>query len=55
MDARRLAYHEMRLILARLLWNFDFQIADRSFDFFAQKTYLVWVKEPMTLKIKSVR
>lgn len=42
---RSLAYVEMRLILARVLWNFDIRLADDSKDWFTgQKVYFIWEK-----------
>lgn len=40
-----LAYVEMRLILARVIWNFDMKIAEESRDWYSrQKIYLLWEK-----------
>ncbi|KAH6694935.1 cytochrome P450 ClCP1 [Leptodontidium sp. MPI-SDFR-AT-0119] len=36
---KSLAYNEMRVMLARLLWNFDLELADESQDWAQQKTY----------------
>lgn len=48
---RPLAYLEMRLILARLLWNFDMQLDSRDKDFVwtSQKAFLVWKKKPLRI------
>ncbi|KAK2042810.1 cytochrome P450 [Colletotrichum somersetense] len=45
---RNLAYGEMRLILARILWNFDMRLADES-DGWAEKSqaYFLWEKGPL--------
>lgn len=38
----------MRLILARMLWNFDMKIANDSLDWAGrQKIYLLWEKGPL--------
>lgn len=51
-----LAYVEMRLILARMLWNFDIKIADDSRDWAGrQKIYLLWEKGPLNAYLKPVR
>lgn len=43
-----LAYIEMRIILARVLWNFDLRLADESKDWLSrQKIYLLWEKSPL--------
>lgn len=36
-DARSLAYFEIRLIFARMLWNFDFELMEESRDWTDQK------------------
>lgn len=47
---RSLAYIEMRLILARVLWNFDLRLADDSKDWLGrQKIYLLWEKIPLNM------
>lgn len=42
-----LAYAEMRLILAKVLFNFDMELADKEVDWWAQKAYLLWDKPPL--------
>lgn len=43
-----LAYAEFRLILARMIWNFDIKIAERSLDWMdKQQSYLLWEKIPL--------
>ncbi|KAG6353910.1 hypothetical protein INS49_005167 [Diaporthe citri] len=45
---KNLAYIEMRIILARVLWNFDLKLADESKDWLSrQKIYLLWEKSPL--------
>ncbi|KAM5344636.1 hypothetical protein ACJ41O_013171 [Fusarium nematophilum] len=44
---RNLAYVEMRIIMARLLWNFDLKIAEESRSWLDQKIYLFWEKGPL--------
>lgn len=40
-----LAYVEMRTILARILWNFDINLAEDSQDWISrQKIYTLWEK-----------
>lgn len=42
---KNLAYVEMRLILARVLWNFDIRLAEDCKDWIAkQKIFLIWEK-----------
>ncbi|KAF5628928.1 cytochrome P450 monooxygenase [Fusarium sp. NRRL 52700] len=48
---RNLAYFEMRLLIARLIWRFDLELDPRSADWNRQKTFLLWEKPPMFVKI----
>ncbi|KAH8900750.1 putative cytochrome P450 monooxygenase [Thozetella sp. PMI_491] len=41
---RNLAYAEMRLILARIIFNFDMRLADESKDWLDQNVYVFWEK-----------
>ncbi|KAL6228775.1 hypothetical protein BDW75DRAFT_246343 [Aspergillus navahoensis] len=49
---RNLAYAEMRLILARILWNFDLELCEQSLDWNDQKSYVLWDKSALMCKIK---
>ncbi|KAK1566050.1 LOW QUALITY PROTEIN: cytochrome P450 [Colletotrichum navitas] len=43
-----LAYAEMRLILARVIWNFDIKLHPDSRGWFeGMKTYILWQKDPL--------
>ncbi|POS74303.1 cytochrome P450 [Diaporthe helianthi] len=45
---KNLAYIEMRIILARVLWNFDLELAEESRDWLSrQKIYTLWEKSPL--------
>ncbi|KAF4633926.1 hypothetical protein G7Y89_g4186 [Cudoniella acicularis] len=48
---RNLAYAEMRLILARVLWNFDFELQPDSQHWTSQKIYGLWEKIPLNVKL----
>ncbi|KAK8029628.1 hypothetical protein PG993_010919 [Apiospora rasikravindrae] len=49
---RNLAMAEMRLILARVLWNFDIQLCAESKGWKeSQKTYNVWDKTPLMVTL----
>lgn len=51
---RYLAWTQMRLILARLLWHFD--IAPIStLEWNSQKTYIMWEKKPFLVRISAVQ
>ena len=48
-----LAYAEMRLVLARLALEFDFELQPESENWINQKLFTFWEKPP--LKVKLVR
>lgn len=49
---RNLAYAEMRLILTRLLYDFDLELDERSTDWMkGQKAYVLWEKPPLWVKV----
>lgn len=49
---RNLAYIEMRLILAAVLWNFDLKLADDSKNWIGdQKIYGLWEKGPLNVHL----
>ncbi|OAL02314.1 cytochrome P450 [Phaeosphaeriaceae sp. SRC1lsM3a] len=52
----KLAYAEMRLILARLVWCFDMSLGDAKdrWDWGVQKTYMLWDKKPLNVILKWV-
>ncbi|CAF9926361.1 hypothetical protein IMSHALPRED_006941 [Imshaugia aleurites] len=49
---RNLAYLEMRLILAHLLWHFEFEAEDSAWNWEDQKTWILWEKKPLKVKIR---
>ena len=50
-----LAYAEMRLILAKVLWNFDLELDERSRRWRDHmKLFILWEKPPMYVKLKPV-
>lgn len=51
-----LAYVEMRLILARILWNFDMELASDSADWLTkQKIFILWEKGPLNVHLTPVK
>ena len=50
-----LAYNEMRIILARLLWNFDFELCAESEEWTKQYSYTLWEKRPLMCKLRDTR
>ncbi|KAL2145397.1 hypothetical protein VTI28DRAFT_7324 [Corynascus sepedonium] len=51
---KNLAYAEMRLILARLLWNFDLELMPESKNWNDQKIYVLWQKGAINVKLTPV-
>lgn len=48
----RLSYVEMRLVLARLLFRFDLELAEESRDWMQRgKAYNLWWKPPLRVRI----
>ena len=53
---RNMAYHEIRIILAKVLWNFDLKLCEDSADWVSeQKIYIMWDKGPLYCQIMSSR
>lgn len=50
---RNLAYHEMRLILSKVLWNFDFELCEESNEWDRQRIFALWEKPPLMVRIRS--
>ncbi|KAH8880467.1 cytochrome P450 [Thozetella sp. PMI_491] len=51
---RHLAYAEMRLILARLIYNFDPQLVDEKKNWLDQEVYVLWRKPSLNVFLKPV-
>ncbi|KOC07833.1 cytochrome P450 monooxygenase [Aspergillus flavus AF70] len=53
---KNLAYAEMRLVLTRLLWNFEFDLLEESEDWHAkQKVWMMWDKGDLKVRLKPLR
>ena len=46
-----LAYHEMRLMLAKVLWSFDVELCEQSKNWTDQKVYTLWEKPALMVKL----
>ena len=46
-----LATAEMRVIIARLLWNFDLALQEQSRTWIDMKVYNLWEKRPLMVKL----
>ncbi|KAI1494267.1 cytochrome P450 [Biscogniauxia mediterranea] len=49
-----MAMHEMRLMLAKLLFSFDFELCDENQKWTDQRVYSLWIKNPLMCRIKAV-
>lgn len=52
---RNMAYHEIRIIFTKVLWNFDLHLCAESTDWSDQKIYILWNKRPLWVKAVPVR
>ena len=44
----------MRLILTRVLWNFELELCEGMEDWMdKQKSYLIWVKGPLNVRLRK--
>jgi cytochrome P450 len=50
-----MAYHEMRLILTKVLYNFDLELCPESEVWTDQKVFTLWEKHPLMVKLRNVR
>ncbi|KXG49876.1 Cytochrome P450, E-class, group I [Penicillium griseofulvum] len=50
---KNLAYNEMRLILARVLWKFDLELCEESQAWNDQKSYTLWDKPPLMCTLRT--
>ncbi|KAH1519643.1 hypothetical protein KXW39_007875 [Aspergillus fumigatus] len=46
-----LAYAETKLVLARLLFRFNMDLADDAFDICKQRVYIMWEKAPLRVRL----
>ncbi|GKZ48520.1 hypothetical protein AbraIFM66951_000592 [Aspergillus brasiliensis] len=51
---RNLAYSEMRLILALIIFNFDMVISEDCHDWIKQRNFLMWQNLPLNVYLKPV-
>ena len=51
-----LAYAEMRLILAKVLWHFDLELAEPGRDWLGeQRVFALWDKGSLGVRLKAVK
>ncbi|KAI1857789.1 uncharacterized protein JN550_013052 [Neoarthrinium moseri] len=51
---QNMAVHEMRLIFATVIFDFDFELCDGSRNWIEQKTYGLWMKKPLMCRLYPV-
>lgn len=49
-----LAYTEMRLILALIIYNFDMKLDPSSCDWIRQRNFTLWQKPPLKVYLEPV-
>jgi cytochrome P450 len=49
-----MAYHEMRLLMSKVLYNFDLELCPESDNWMDQRAFILWQKTPLMIKVKSV-
>ncbi|KXL43990.1 hypothetical protein M433DRAFT_76371 [Acidomyces richmondensis BFW] len=52
---RNMAYHEIRLILSKLLWNFDLRLCAESSLWNEQNVFIMWDKGPLFCQVRQVQ
>jgi hypothetical protein len=53
MLSRSLAYAEMNLILARLVFEFDLRLDDEEIDWMEQRVFTLWEKSSMMVRLRA--
>jgi hypothetical protein len=44
-----------RLVITKLLWNFDFELDEKSMNWSEQRVFALWEKGPLLVRLKEVR
>ncbi|TKA50775.1 hypothetical protein B0A55_11949, partial [Friedmanniomyces simplex] len=53
---RNLAYAEMKLILAKVMWHFELELAQETTgNWVDQKAWGLWEKRPLYVKLKEAK
>lgn len=47
---KSLAYMEVSLVLARMLWNFDWEPSEKNLSFEDEKVYALWQKSSLNMR-----
>ncbi|KAK8076306.1 cytochrome P450 [Apiospora phragmitis] len=51
---QNMTYHEIRLLAAKVFFNFDLELCDDSRDWREQKVFVLWEKKPLLCKLRAV-
>ena len=54
MAGRSMAWIEMRILMAKLTYCFDFEIVDKNLDWTNQECYTLWQKPDLFVKVTPV-
>jgi hypothetical protein len=46
---------EMKVVLARIIFNFDLELVDEKQDWLNQKVFILWRKKPLMMRVKDIR
>ncbi|EFQ36369.1 cytochrome P450 [Colletotrichum graminicola M1.001] len=49
---KHMAYVEIRMIMVKMLWNFDLKLCDEDEDWLDQPVFLVFKKRPLMVKVR---
>ena len=52
---QNLAMLEVRVILSKIIWNFDIVNKGPLYDWKEQETYVVWIKKPLLVGLVPVK
>lgn len=52
---KNLAYHEMRIIMAKVLWHFDLELCEQSDRWADQKVFNLWQKPELWCRARPIR
>ncbi|KAH8653784.1 cytochrome P450 [Xylariales sp. PMI_506] len=51
---QNMAWHEMRLIMASVIYSYDFELAKESENWSEQQAFALWIKSPLLCRVKTV-
>lgn len=46
---------EMKVVLARIIFNFNLELVDEKDDWLHQKVFTLWRKKPLMMRVKDIR